>query len=133
MGSVGIETLTNGYAALAARDDPRLMACLAEDVELRTLTGAYRGHDGIRRWIADMDDGWDPWELTIEQLEEVGDDVLVVATLAGRSSLNDLAMSRRFWVLWKLRDARAVLGIHCESREEALLAAEPDVAQPEHR
>src|ERR1700730_15567789 len=103
MGSVSIDTLARGYAALAARDDERLMACLAEDIELRTLTGSYRGHDGVRTWIADMDEGWHPWELTIEEAREVGDRVLLEATLTGHSSVNDITMSHRFWIVWELR------------------------------
>jgi ketosteroid isomerase-like protein len=122
--SVSIETLTNGYTALAARDEERLMECLADDVELRTLTGSYRGHEGIRQWILDMDEGWDPWELTIDAAEEIGDRVLMEVTLSGRSGLNDIAMSRRFWAVWEVRDGRAALGIHCADREHAQQVAE---------
>jgi ketosteroid isomerase-like protein len=124
MGSAGIDTLTKGYAALAARDDEGLMACLAEDVELRTLTGSYSGRDGVRQWIADMDEGWSPWELTIEELEEVGDRVLVQATLAGHSSRNDIAMSHRFWIVWEFRDGQAAAGIHFTDRMQALRSTE---------
>ncbi len=124
MGSVSIDTLTTGYTALAARDDGRLMECLAEDVELRTLTGSYRGHEGIRQWILEMDEGWDPWKLTIEHASEIGDRVLLEVTLAGRSGVNGIAMSRRFWALWEVRDGRATLGIHCADRDQALAEAE---------
>jgi ketosteroid isomerase-like protein len=123
MSSVSIETLTKGYAALAARDEETLMSCLAEDVELQTLTGSYRGHEGIRRWIADMDEGWHPWELTIEGIEEVGERVVVEATLTGHSSVNDIPMSHPFWIVWEVRDGRAALAIHCADREQALAAA----------
>jgi len=123
MDSVSIETLTSGYTALAARDDGRLMECLAEDVELRTLTGSYRGHEGIRQWILEMDEGWDPWELTIGNASEIGDRVLLEVTLAGRSGVNGIAMSRRFWAVWEVRGGRATLGIHCADREQALAAA----------
>jgi ketosteroid isomerase-like protein len=124
MSSVGIETLTNGYEALAARDDERLMSCLAEDIELHTLTGSYRGHDGIRRWLADMDEVWSRWGVAIHQLEEVGERVLIEATLSGHSSLNDITMSHRFWVVWEVRDGRAVSGVHCADRGQALRTAE---------
>jgi ketosteroid isomerase-like protein len=124
MSSVSIHTLTNGYTALAARDDERLMECLAEDVELRTFTGSYLGHEGIRRWIADMDEGWSQWQVTIHELEEIGDRVLVEATLSGHSSVNDITMSERFWVVWEIRDGRAALGVHCADREEAVRVAE---------
>jgi ketosteroid isomerase-like protein len=124
MGSASIDTLTKGYAALAVRDDEGLMACLAQDVELRTLTGSYSGYDGVRQWIADMDDVWSPWQLTIGDIEEVGDRVLVEATLAGHSSRNGISMSHRFWIVWALRDGRAALGSHFTDRLQALRATE---------
>jgi ketosteroid isomerase-like protein len=123
MSSVSIETLTFGYAALAVRDDERLMDCLADDVELHTLTGTYHGHEGIRQWILEMDEGWHPWGLTIDDITEVGDRVLVELTLAGRSGLTAIAMSRRFWAVWEVRDGRAVLGVHCADRHQAVQAA----------
>jgi ketosteroid isomerase-like protein len=124
MGSSSIDTLTKGYAALAARDDEGLMACLAENVELRTLTGSYSGYDGIRQWIADMDEGWSRWHLTIDEIEEVGDCVLVEATLAGHSSRTGISMSHRFWIVWEVRDARAAVGSHFTDRPQALRATE---------
>jgi ketosteroid isomerase-like protein len=133
MDSVSIQTLTTGYTALAARDEGRLMECLAEDVELRTLTGSYRGHEGIRQWILDMDEGWNPWELTIGDASEIGDRVLLEVTLAGRSGVNEIAMSRRFWAVWEVRDGRAALGIHCADREQALAAAEAAPGLELHR
>ncbi|HWX97418.1 MAG TPA: nuclear transport factor 2 family protein [Solirubrobacteraceae bacterium] len=122
--SVGVLTLADGYTALAARDEERLMACLAEDVELRTMTGSYRGHAGVRQWIADMDEGWSSWEVTMDGAREVGDRVLVEATLTARSSVNDIAMSHRFWIVWEVTDGRAARGIHCVDAEEALKEAE---------
>lgn len=124
MDSRSIDTLTKGYAALAARDQDGLMECLAEDVELRTLTGSYRGRDGVRQWIADMDEGWSPWQLTIDEMQEVGDRVLVQATLAGHSSRTDIAMSHRFWVVWEVRDGQAEVGVHFTDRLQALEATE---------
>jgi ketosteroid isomerase-like protein len=121
--SVSIQTLTDGYAALAARADERLLACLAEDVELRTFTGSYRGHDGIRRWLAEMDEGWSSWAVKMDAAREVGALVLVEATLSARSSVNDIAMSHRFWIVWEVRDGRAARGIHCVDLEEALREA----------
>jgi ketosteroid isomerase-like protein len=118
------QTLRKGYGALATRDDERLMSCLAEHVELSTLTGSYRGHDGVRQWIAEMDEAWSPWDLRIDDIKEFGDRVPIEVTLVGRSSINDMAMSARFWVVWEVQDERAILGTHYAEREQALRAAE---------
>ncbi len=127
------QTLRSGYAALAARDDARLMACLSDDVELHTLTGSYHGPEGIRQWIADMDDGWDPWELRIGHVDEFGERVLMEVTLKGRSRVNGIPMSAGFWVVWEIRDGRAAVGIHYTDPAQALLAAEaPHHLEPQH-
>jgi ketosteroid isomerase-like protein len=124
MGSASIDTLRKGYAALAARDDEGLMACLAEHVELRTLTGSYSGYDGVRQWIADMDEGWSSWQLTIAEMEEIGDRVLVEATLSGPSSRNGISMSHGFWIVWEVRGGQAAVGSHFTDRLQALRATE---------
>ncbi len=123
MSSAGIETLRNGYMALAARDEDRLMDCLADDVELRTLTGSFRGHDGIRHWIAEMDEGWSRWGLTVDAIKDLGDRVLIEATLSGRSSRTNIPMSHQFWVVWEVRGGQAVRGTHYADREQALQAS----------
>lgn len=123
MNSVG-HTVRSGYAALAARDDEGLIASLAHDVELQTLTGCYRGHDGIRQWLAQMDEGWDPWELTIKELKEVGDRVLIELALIARSTLNGITMSETYWVVWELQDGRPALGTHYADHEQALRAVQ---------
>jgi ketosteroid isomerase-like protein len=138
MSSSGVQTLTDGYGALAARDLERLMACLDEEVELRTMTGSYRGHAGVRRWLAEMDEGWSSWAVRMETAREVGECVLVEATLSARSAVNDIEMSHRFWIVWELRDGRLVRGTHYAEPEEARREAEacssgritPQVSRP---
>ncbi len=120
----GSETLREGYEALAARDYSRLAGCLADDVELRTLTGSYGGVEGVRQWIAEMDEGWDPWDLTLDTVQDFGDRVLIEVTLGGRSRVNGIGMSESFWVVWVLRDGRAALGLHFADRDQAVQATE---------
>lgn len=55
-----------------------------------TLTGAdYTGHDGIRRWMAEVDEQFDFWELDADEYRDVGDHGVLVlgkVRLRGRSS-----------------------------------------------
>jgi ketosteroid isomerase-like protein len=71
-----------------------------------------------------MDEGWSSWQLTIAEMEEIGDCVLVEATLSGHSSRSDISMSRGFWIVWEVRGGKAAVGSHFTDRLQALRAAE---------
>jgi uncharacterized protein len=81
----GIEAFNRGdVEALIELADPELRL-----VPVRSLLegGEYHGHDGIRRYIADMDEDWQESEIVIEEIMEAGDGILVLGTFTfmGRS------------------------------------------------
>jgi ketosteroid isomerase-like protein len=46
------------------------------DVEILSASGdvtgtSYRGHEGIERWVADMSESFDEWQLQLDDLDEV--------------------------------------------------------------
>jgi ketosteroid isomerase-like protein len=63
----------------------------SEDFVLHSaLTGlTYEKHDGIRRWMAEIDDQFDSWQLRIDEFRDVGEDWLLglgAVELRGRAS-----------------------------------------------
>ena len=70
--------------ALVERADPEITM-----VPVRALLegGEYRGHEGIRRFLADMDEDWERREILIDEVRELDDGVLVLGTFkaVGRS------------------------------------------------
>jgi ketosteroid isomerase-like protein len=54
------------------------------------LTGlTYEGHEGVRRWMAEIDDQFDSWQLRIDEFRDVGEDWLMGlggVSLRGRAS-----------------------------------------------
>jgi ketosteroid isomerase-like protein len=54
------------------------------------MTGnTFRGADGIRKWMEEIDEQFDDWRLTIEEIRNVSDDRLLVlggVHFRGRSS-----------------------------------------------
>lgn len=68
--------------------DPQL---LHEDVVVHSemTKTTYRGHDGVRRWMAEIDDQFDGWHSTIDEIREApGERLLVLGAIhfRGRSS-----------------------------------------------
>jgi uncharacterized protein len=89
-----VETVRGGLAALNRRDVEGMLATLRADVELvparAVLEGSvYRGHDGLRRWLADMGEDWDEFRIDSYEVSDLeGARVLVVGRFhaRGRSS-----------------------------------------------
>lgn len=44
----------------------------------------YRGHSGIERWMRDLDEQFSVWAIDIEDARQVGDHVVVTATINAR-------------------------------------------------
>jgi ketosteroid isomerase-like protein len=70
---------------LAERDPSRLIAVSDPQVEWHSFfalseEGVYRGHDGTRRYMSDLDDAWEIGRPEVDDALGVGD----VAVLVGR-------------------------------------------------
>ena len=95
MSEKDLEIIRAGVAALNRGDVGGLEAALDPDVELVPLRAVldgtvYRGHEGMRRWLADIGEDWTTYELQLGALRELkGGQVLVEATmrLRGRSGV----------------------------------------------
>jgi ketosteroid isomerase-like protein len=64
---------------------------IAPDAEVKSaMTGrTYTGHDGIKEWMAEIDEQFDSWRLSIEEIEDLpGDRVLAIGQVhfRGRGS-----------------------------------------------
>ena len=81
----GVEAYNRGdVEALVELSDPGITM-----VPVRALLegGEYRGHEGVRRFLADMDEDWERREIIVDEVRELDDGVLVLGTFTatGRS------------------------------------------------
>jgi ketosteroid isomerase-like protein len=104
------ETVRRGIDAYNHRDIEGIVAVTAEDavlVPMRSLLegGEYRGHDGVRRFMADIDEDWSERHIEVEEIRELEDAVLVLGSFraVGRSGTEV-----RFPVAWhsQIRDGK---------------------------
>jgi ketosteroid isomerase-like protein len=113
---------------LGALDE--LYRLLAPDVEWvpinATLEGTrYRGHDGVRHWIEDMNRDWDFFEARPEEVRDLGDDrCLALGTwrARGRSSGVELDSQPAAWLV-QLQEGKAVRMQTFTDRAKAFEAA----------
>lgn len=90
---------------------------------LSSVEGAtYRGHDGVRRYFADLADAFREWSNDMDVIEDLDSDgILTDGTFRG-TSRSGVALERRSVMVWTCVDGK-VASLHAyESREEASAA-----------
>jgi ketosteroid isomerase-like protein len=88
------DTVRAGLAALNRGDVDGMLATLHPEAEMIPLKAVlegtvYRGHEGLRRWLADMYEDWEDLRIDVEEVRALTDGrVLVLARFhaQGRSS-----------------------------------------------
>jgi ketosteroid isomerase-like protein len=101
------------YDAFNARDLQRLISEMHPQVEFESRFAraggtTYRGHDGIRSWLADLSDAWEHIAVELEQsFETAHDRTVALITLHGKGrasgiELNERAAHRLRWREGKL-------------------------------
>jgi ketosteroid isomerase-like protein len=104
-------------------DLPAALACLDPDLEwipLRAATeGAYRGHQGFERFLADTDENFETFEPHFE-LREVGERVLAWGTISVRGRGSGIEMDVPIGGVFDFRGGRIARWQDFGSKEKAL-------------
>jgi uncharacterized protein len=90
--SIEADIVMRGIDAYNAGDVETMLELTDPEVTMvpvRSLLegGEYRGHEGIRRFMTDMDEDWESRRVEVEEILDTDDGVLVLGTFAatGRS------------------------------------------------
>jgi ketosteroid isomerase-like protein len=131
MSEENVETIRRMYAAWLAGDSGVVFETFDTDIELHpdpeaTWVGIgkeYRGHDGVRSYMAAVYEAFDGYRPEVEELIEVGDQVLTLAVEHGRGRESGAEVeARRTAHVWTLRAGRAIrVDLYLE-RDRALRA-----------
>jgi ketosteroid isomerase-like protein len=106
--------VTRLFEAFGRRELGDTLALLHPDVVFEPMTARvtragepYRGHEGIRRYVADIEAQWD--ELTVHptHLRAAGDAVVVQGSVNGRGRAGSFADAPTTWI-FKFRDGLVV-------------------------
>lgn len=107
------DLVRRAYVALAERDFDTLGELAVPDFELdltdRVLNPAsYRGEDGLRQFLAEVDELWESMDMNVERLVERGDEVLalLLVDITGRGS--GLKLQDRIAQHWTALDGKLV-------------------------
>jgi ketosteroid isomerase-like protein len=103
------------YDAFARRDVDGAVEHIADDFEyLPTGTARllgrsepYRGPEGLREYLADVERVWHELTLEADDVRAVADSVVVFGAVRGIAASGEVVERRALWT-WRLRDGKAV-------------------------
>ena len=89
-----------------------------------TRGGPYRGHDGFRQWLEDIDEQFEEWELRVEEWRPLDDDRLLgLGTIHAKGRGSGLELDQELAWLFAFRDQKLIRYDAFYSAEEGLRAA----------
>ena len=99
------------------QQDPALFDAFDQDIELHPdpaadwvgVNDTYRGHDGVRRYMAQVYEAFEDYRPEVEDLLDGGDKVVTLAIEHGRGRSSGAAVeARRTAHVWTMRAGRAI-------------------------
>jgi ketosteroid isomerase-like protein len=128
MSQENVELVRRGFARWNEGDYDFFFSSSTPDVELLSrfgsLTGEpYRGHEGVRAWLADIQHAFERFDLWLDEVRDLGDDVLALGGIRMRSRGSGLEMKEPMGWVFEFRDGRVARMRFYASPSEALEAA----------
>ena len=128
MSQENVEVVRAAITAFQARDVEAWVSCFHPDVELlwpRNLLegGSYRGHEGIRRAIADSFETWEDIRLDEVEIRAIEDRVVLLSrnTIVGKGQAPSVEYQGAYLI--RMREGKCVYFRPYQSHREALEAA----------
>jgi ketosteroid isomerase-like protein len=104
------------FDAFAARDEDALLAIMHPEIEFFGPTATvlnegkcYRGHDGIRRYLQDVEQIWAELETLPSRFREVGNHVVVLGRVKARAH-DGLEMDTPAAWVWRVEGNKVAWG-----------------------
>jgi ketosteroid isomerase-like protein len=118
-----------GAEALSDRDPEAMLEVAHPDIEFVTHPGfvgqepAYRGHDGVRRWLKALEP-WESFQVEVEEVIDVSaDTVVAVSHVTARGSGSGVDVEMRTYDVVTIVDGKIRRRRHYDNRDDALKAA----------
>jgi uncharacterized protein len=129
MSEENVEIARKVSDALNRRDTEAVLPYADPEIELHSaiIGGAegntYRGHEGVRRWVAESDAAFAELRSEVEEWRDLGDDVLMIGRLHARGRESGVEIDSPMAWLATFRDGKIVLARGYLNAQDALEAA----------
>ncbi len=118
------DLVRRGVQAINDRDLDALLAVMDEEVEafplLAAVEGTYHGHDGIRRWWANLLDTFPDFGIEVLDVREIGEATVAVLGTSGRGVGGDAPFDATTWQVSRFRDDKCIRWRVYSSESEAM-------------
>jgi ketosteroid isomerase-like protein len=123
-----LEIVASMYDAFARADFESSLACLDPEIEFSQPAeepgaGTFHGHEGVVRAFAEWTGAWDDYRVDVEELIDLGDQILAKTRHFGRGKSSGAEVELEMFQLWMFRDAKIVRATMYYDEGEALRAA----------
>lgn len=129
MSQENVELARRAFQAFNDRDLDTVLAGLHDDVEvfprIAAVEGGYRGHDGVRRWWAQLLGAFPDFHVEILEVRDLGEFMVLALRLRGRGAESATPIDAAVWHVNQFRDGKVVSWRVYTSELEALEAAAP--------
>ena len=128
MSQANVELFHKGMEAFLRHDIEPLLETSHPEIEWFPFSAqvegdvAYRGHEGVRRWWANLNATFEEFEASIDDVRDEGDVVMALGRLRARFKSGITLDTEVGWVVC-FREGLAVWGRAYQSHAEALEAA----------
>ena len=127
MSEENVEIVRRMYEAYLAGDTDQALTCfhpnVVADFRVRGDTGVRQGREALNELIATWVDAWDDYSDRVDEIRDLGESVLVIATQSGRGKGSGLELTNQYAQLYELEDGQITSLTLYESPAKALEAA----------
>jgi ketosteroid isomerase-like protein len=129
MSQRNVEIVRRWFEGFNARDVDALVGLADPDCEWlpfrAQLEGiVYRGHEGVRRFVGDVDEDWAAFRIDPLEFHDRGERIAVVGRVRARGRGGSVEVDSRAGFAFELRSGRIMRATSHSDPEEALDAAE---------
>jgi uncharacterized protein len=129
MSRENVELVRLAYELFDRRDIEGVLGLATDDFELRLPDiypegpETFRGRDGLRRWVAMVQDIWGEWRFDVERLISADEQVVALVRIVAEGGASGVPVDREVAHVWSVRDGKASTASVYLDRAEALEAA----------
>jgi ketosteroid isomerase-like protein len=126
-----VEAFKRAIEAYNRRDIDAFLEAIDSEVEwhgalqalLESEVTVYRGHEGVRQWVRDIDEALADIRLELPEIRDLGDRIVAIGWLRARGQASGAETESPFGCVVEWRNGRATRLLSFLSQAEALEAA----------
>jgi ketosteroid isomerase-like protein len=131
MSQENVEAFKRAIKAYNRRDIDAFLEEIDPEIELQGALQAlleneatvYRGHEGVRQWIRDIDEALANISLELPEIRDLGDRIVAIGWLRARGKASGAETKSRFGCVVEWKNGKATRVVSFLSEAEALEAA----------